>query len=103
MQDIHGIRPPVSVGFDPTLLKTILIVSGVALLLILLFFLIKKFWKKKPASGLMARSLPLASGLIQAISSPMQEISQPCFCNSGGGINIAKLVLPQALGKAAVT
>ena len=47
MQDIHGIRPPVSVGFDPALLKTILIVSGVVLLLILLFFLIKKLWKKK--------------------------------------------------------
>jgi len=47
MQDIHGIRPPVSVGFDPALLKTILIVLGVVLLLILLFFLIKKLWKKK--------------------------------------------------------
>ncbi|MEN8212638.1 MAG: hypothetical protein ABFR31_13035 [Thermodesulfobacteriota bacterium] len=52
MQDIHDIRPPVSVGFDPDLLKTILIVSGVALLLILLFFLIKKLWKKKPGDNL---------------------------------------------------
>ncbi|MDA3918644.1 MAG: hypothetical protein PF690_16975 [Deltaproteobacteria bacterium] len=52
MEDIHGIRPPVSVGFDPALLKIILIVSGVVLLLILLFFLIKKLWKKKPTDDL---------------------------------------------------
>ncbi len=59
MQDIHGIRPPVSVGFDPTLLKTILIVSGVVLLLILLFFLIKKFWKKKLTDDLKYLPEPL--------------------------------------------
>ena len=59
MQDIHGIRPPVSVGFDPALLKTILIVSGVAFLLILLFFLIKKLWKKKPADDLKFLHEPL--------------------------------------------
>ncbi|MCP4673095.1 MAG: hypothetical protein GY857_17520 [Desulfobacula sp.] len=47
MQDIHGILPPVQVGFDPMILKIILMVSCVALLLILLFFLLKKMWKKK--------------------------------------------------------
>lgn len=59
MQDIHGIRPPVRVGFDPALLKTILIVLGAALFLILLFFLIKKLWKKKPAHDLKYLPEPL--------------------------------------------
>ncbi len=47
MEDIHGIRPPVSVGFDPALLKTILILSGVVLLFILLFFFNKKILEKQ--------------------------------------------------------
>jgi hypothetical protein len=59
MQDIHGIRPPVSVGFDPALLKTIFILSGVALLLIVLFFLIKKFWKRKSADDLKCLPEPI--------------------------------------------
>src|SRR5437667_6200052 len=56
---------------------------------------------KKPASGLMARRRPFASGLIQAISSPTVQTFQPS--NPAGGISIAKFVLPQALGNAAVT
>src|SRR5713101_892654 len=56
---------------------------------------------KKPASGLIARRRPLASGLIQAMSSPTVQTFQPS--NPAGGISIAKLVLPQALGKAAAT
>ena len=51
MQDIHGILPPVQVGFDPRILQTVLIISGVAVLLILLFFLVKKLWKKKKHSN----------------------------------------------------
>src|SRR5205807_6287426 len=56
---------------------------------------------KKPASGLIARRRPFASGLIQAMSSPTVQTFQPS--NPSGGISIAKLVLPQALGNAAVT
>src|SRR6185503_8277125 len=56
---------------------------------------------KKPASGLIARSVPSFEGLIHAMSSPMVVTFQPW--NAGGGISIAKLVLPQALGNAAVT
>src|SRR5713101_2776537 len=56
---------------------------------------------KKPASGLMARKRPLASGLIQAMSSPTVQTFQPS--NPAGGISMAKFVLPQALGNAAVT
>ena len=56
---------------------------------------------KKPASGLIARSTPSLPGLIQAMSSPMVVTFQPP--RAGGGISIAKLVLPHALGKAAVT
>src|SRR5437667_2745000 len=56
---------------------------------------------KNPASGLMARKRPFSSGLIQAMSSPTVQTFHPS--NPGGGINIAKFVLPQALGNAAVT
>src|SRR5215831_6749745 len=56
---------------------------------------------KNPASGLMACSRPLASGLSQAMSSPTVKTFQPS--KPLGGINIAKFVLPQALGNAAVT
>src|SRR5712692_6262307 len=56
---------------------------------------------KNPASGLMARKRPFASGLIQAMSSPTVQTFQPS--NPAGGISIAKFVLPQALGNAAVT
>ena len=56
---------------------------------------------KKPASGLMARSWPWSSGLIQAMSSPTVQTFQPS--KPAGGMSMAKLVLPQALGKAAAT
>src|SRR6266542_6462937 len=45
---------------------------------------------KNPASGLMARSRPLSSGLIQAISSPTVQTFQPS--NPLGGTIMAKLV-----------
>src|SRR5579871_3566121 len=56
---------------------------------------------KNPASGLMARRRPFASGLIQAMSSPTVHTFQPS--KPRGGISMEKLVLPQALGKAAAT
>ena len=57
---------------------------------------------KKPASGLMARRRGCsASGLSQAMSSPTVQTFHPS--NPSGGISIAKFVLPQADGKAAVT
>jgi hypothetical protein len=49
----------------------------------------------------MAYRRPSAPGLIQAMSSPMVVTFQPS--KPAGGISIAKLVLPQALGKAAAT
>ena len=55
----------------------------------------------KPASGLIARRRPLASGLIQAMSSPTVHTFQPFIAS--GGMSIARLVLPQALGNAAAT
>src|SRR5918993_592900 len=58
---------------------------------------------KYPASGLIAYSLPSAPGLIQAMSSPTVVTFHPSSANAGGGTSIAKLVLPQALGKAAAT
>ncbi len=54
---------------------------------------------KKPASGLIARNTPCASFLIQAMSSPTVVTFQPS--SSFGGTSMARLVLPQALGKAA--
>lgn len=56
---------------------------------------------KKPASGLIARRCPSGLGLIQAMSSPTVQIFQPS--NPLGGFIMAKLVLPQADGKAAPT
>src|SRR5713101_8456016 len=56
---------------------------------------------KKPASGLIACKRPCASGLIQAMSSPTVQTFQPS--KPAGGMSMAKFVLPQALGKAAVT
>ncbi|CCK79706.1 hypothetical protein [Desulfobacula toluolica] len=50
MKDIHGIRPPVQVGFDPILFKIILMVSAAVLVAALVFFLVKKFWKRKKHS-----------------------------------------------------
>ena len=58
---------------------------------------------KNPASGLIARRRPSSSGLIHAMSSPTVQTFQPCFEKCAGGISIAKLVLPHALGKAAAT
>ncbi len=54
---------------------------------------------KKPASGLMARSLPSSPNRIQAMSSPTVSIFQP----GSVGWSIARLVLPQAEGNAAAT
>src|SRR5882724_5754205 len=56
---------------------------------------------KNPASGLIACKRPWAFGLIQAMSSPTVQTFQPS--NPAGGIIMAKFVLPQALGNAAVT
>ena len=52
---------------------------------------------KNPASGLMARNLPSLSNLIHAMSSPTQVTLYPC----NEGFIMARLVLPQAEGKAA--
>src|SRR5690349_14918168 len=56
---------------------------------------------KNPCSGLIAYSRPSAPGLIHAMSSPMVVTFQPS--NAAGGISMAKLVLPHALGNAAAT
>src|SRR5437588_1881108 len=56
---------------------------------------------KNPASGLIARKQPSASGLIQAMSSPTVQTFQSS--KPLGGISMAKFVLPQAEGKGAVT
>src|SRR6476619_6605890 len=52
-----------------------------------------------PVSGLIARSRPSASGLIHAMSSPTIVTFQSR--RPSGGIIIARLVLPHALGNAA--
>src|SRR5262249_35283193 len=54
---------------------------------------------KNPDSGLIARSVPSGAFLIHAMSSPTVLTFQPS--NPFGGTSIARLVLPQALGKAA--
>src|SRR5581483_11240062 len=56
---------------------------------------------KYPASGLIAHRRPSSPTRIQAMSSPTVHTFQPL--NAGGGISIAKFVLPHALGNAAAT
>ena len=52
---------------------------------------------KKPNSGFTAYSRPSSPNRIQAMSSPRVSTFQPGMV----GASIARLVLPQALGKAA--
>src|SRR5580704_19308769 len=87
-------------GVRATLVKMELLAS-VAIALGLVFLEVPGATPKKPASGLRARRRPEASGLIQAMSSPTVQTFQPS--KPSGGIIMAKLVLPQALGKAAAT
>ena len=83
-----------------TLVK-ITLACSVAMALGLVFTPVPGATPKKPASGLMARNFPSGPGLIQAMSSPTVVIFQPS--KRLGGMSMAKLVLPQAEGKAAAT
>src|SRR5215510_3105886 len=87
-------------GVNATFVK-IEFVASVAIAFGFVFADVPGATPKKPASGLIACKRPLASGLIQAMSSPTVQTFQPS--NPAGGISIAKFVLPQALGKAAAT
>src|SRR5450432_2384375 len=87
-------------GVSATLVK--IVSSAMAWMALgLLTALVHGATPKKPFSGFMAYSLPSLPGLIQAMSSPTVVIFQPL--KAAGGNIIAKLVLPQALGKAAAT
>src|SRR5258705_10289209 len=63
------------------------------------FMLVPGATPKKPASGLIACRRPSAPNFIQAMSSPIVSTFQP----GSVGVNIARFVLPQALGKAPAT
>ena len=89
-------------GVSATFVKIVFCASE-AIALGLVFTLVPGATPKNPASGLIAWSRPSASGLIQAMSSPTVVTFQPCFEKCGGGMSIAKLVLPHALGNAAAT
>src|SRR5579862_4708514 len=86
-------------GVNATFVKIVLRAS-VAMALGLVFFDVPGATPKNPASGLIARKWPCSSGRIQAMSSPTVHTFHPS--NPLGGISMAKLVLPHALGKAAV-
>src|SRR6266480_6930590 len=87
-------------GVSATLVK-MLFFDSAAMALGFVFCDVPGATPKKPASGLIARRWPFASGLIQAMSSPTVQTFQPS--KPLGGISMAKFVFPQALGKAAVT
>src|SRR5258707_12093496 len=89
-------------GVNATLVK-IVFFANVAMALGLVLIEVPGATPKNPASGFMARRRPSGSGVIQAMSSPTVQIFQPFDLNSSGGTIMAKLVLPQALGKAAAT
>src|SRR4029077_15000083 len=87
-------------GVRATLVKMVLR-ARVAIALGLVFSDVPGATPKNPASGLIARRQPSESGLIHAMSSPTVQIFQSS--SPLGGTIMAKLVLPQALGKAAAT
>src|SRR5471032_3244560 len=89
-------------GVSATLVKIVFFASA-AIALGLVFSDVPGATPKKPASGLIARRRPAASGLSHAMSSPTVQIFQPFALNDPGGMSIAKLVLPHALGNAAAT
>src|SRR5712692_2844597 len=74
-------------GVSATLVKMVLRES-VAIAFGLVFTEVPGATPKKPASGLMARRRPLASGLIQAMSSPTVQTFQPS--KPAGGMSMAK-------------
>src|SRR5580700_10571357 len=78
-------------GVSATLVKIVFLAS-VAMALGLVLSDVPGATPKKPASGLIARSRPSASGLIHAMSSPTVQTFQPL--KPAGGISIAKLVFP---------
>ncbi len=92
--------PPL--GVSATLVK-IVFLESVAIAFGLVFADVPGATPKNPASGLIARSLPPESGFSHAMSSPSVHTFHPWSVNALGGTIIAKLVFPQALGKAAVT
>src|ERR1700681_618686 len=87
-------------GVSATLVK-IVFRASVAMAFGLVLVEVPGATPKNPASGLIARKWPLASGLIQAMSSPTVHTFHPS--KPRGGISIEKLVLPQALGNAPAT
>src|SRR5689334_19368976 len=87
-------------GVSATLVKMVLRES-VAIALGLVFCEVPGATPKNPASGLIARKQPWASGLIHAMSSPTVQSLQSL--SPSGGTIMAKFVLPQELGKAAAT
>src|SRR5215813_4377107 len=74
-------------GVRATLVKIVLR-AKVAIALGLVFTDVPGATPKNPASGLMALRQPLASGLIQAISSPTVQTFQPS--KPAGGMSMAK-------------
>src|SRR3954471_19755893 len=92
-------HPPPSGGRGP--LVKIVFRAIIAMAFGLVLFDVPGATPKTPASGLIACNCPEESGLIQAISSPTIETFQSLMLS--GGINMARFVLPQALGKAAET
>src|SRR5260370_3599503 len=86
-------------GVSAALVK-IQFVASVAMALRFVLTEVPAATPQKPASGLIACKRPFASGLIQAISSPTVQTFHPS--KPAGGISMAKFVLPQELGNAAV-
>ena len=84
-------------GVSATLVKIVLR-DSVSIAIGLVFLPVPGATPKPAASGLMARRRPAPSGLIHAMSSPTVETFHPLLANAGGGMSIAKFVLPQAPG-----
>ena len=82
-----------------TLVNTELPLAMVSIAYGLVFSLVPGATPKNPNSGFTAYSRPSSPKRIHAMSSPRVSTFQPGMV----GLSIARLVLPQALGKAAAT
>src|SRR5581483_6731547 len=84
-------------GVSATLVKMVLRESA-AIALGLVWLFVPGATPKKPFSGLTAQSPPSGPMRIQAMSSPTVQTFHPW--SASGETSMARLVLPQALGKA---
>lgn len=75
MEDIHTIRPPIEVGFDPELIKLFIIVFVCVSLIVFLFFMIRK-WIKKNKSPINVEGVPEPPNPFESAIKELEELKK---------------------------